>query len=341
MQRRRRNLIAFRPLLALLGLFSLCASAQAQKTRAEYQYLRQARTYLHFEIHDGRIAVGVLKTGTFAPRTSNIRGRKEQVAVRYDYRDGSANFHYHLASPDEVVTVTAATSGHVVARCEPGPRSRIPPSEFVQPPSGPLVLTIGRDAEKKTITAPTIWHLLLTHRQAASEYVIPWLRILRPDWQLAERADDLEKELTRAAALGKLPDRRRWAALVAQLADDRFARREAADRQLRSAGPAVLAYLKGLDRDKLEPEQQVRVHRIIESLSAARGDESPRQAAAAMLTDPTIWLVLLEHNSLATRQAAAAHLARLLGTTIDFNPAADPPTRTRQLEALRQRLAQP
>ncbi|MBN2215997.1 MAG: hypothetical protein JW719_01345 [Pirellulales bacterium] len=324
--------------LLILGLISACASAEAQRGRPEYPYLRHARTYLRFGVHDGRIAVGVLKTSTYSPPPAGSRDRKEQVAVHYDYQNGSAAFHYQLSSPDENVTVKAGTNGHVVAQSEPGLRSRAAPSEFVQPASGPLMLTVGRDAEKKTYTAPTIWHLLLAHRELCREHVIPLLRIMRPDWPLVDQADGLEKTLLELARRGRIPDERRWAALVAALGAEEYARREAADRELRAIGPAVVSYLKGIPRDKLDAEQQYRVHRIIQSLTDARGDESARQIAAAMLADPTIWLVLLERDSIETRQLVAGYLQRLVREPIDFYPAADPPTRARQLETLRRRF---
>lgn len=333
---RRRGLIAAWVLLALAWL-ALGCPADAQQARPEYQF-QYARSHVYFGVHDGRIMAVVLKASPFTPPPTSTRGRTEQVAFRYDYRSGAASFRYHLVSSAETLTVAAGTNGEVTVRREPGEQARGVATEFTQPPSGPLTLTLGSGDKKETYTAPTIWHLLLAHREACSQYLLPFLRILRPDWRLLEQADQIEAELLRAAKRGALPDRNRWAELVAQLADDQFGRREEADRQLRALGQPVVAYLKGLRRDKLDAEQQVRIHRIIRSLSSTQGEESPSQIASALVADPTIWLVLLERDLLETRRLAAAHLARLLEGPIDFDPAADPPARRRQIEALRRRV---
>ena len=328
------NTIATAALLAL-GVAAACCPARAQQVSREFQYLQYARSHVQFAIHGGRITVVALRTNSFTPPPADRPGRKEQVGFYYDPADGSARFHYQLTSTDQNWSVLAQTDGRVVAERSPGERGEGPPSEFVQNPAGPFVLTIGKGDAKKIYTAPTIWHLLLARREACRQYVVPLLQVLRPDWRLLEQTDSLEAELLREAKLGAMPDRRRWDEWVAQLADDRYARREAADAQLRAAGQAVVPYLTSLRREKLDAEQQYRIHRIVQSLTGRQVDESPAEVAGAMLADPSVWMILLERNSPTQRELAAAHLARLLGRPIDFNPAADPATRARQVEALR------
>jgi hypothetical protein len=155
---------------------------------------------------------------------------------------------------------------------------------------------------------------------------------------LAETAAAIETELFQAASVGRLPDRQRWAALVAQLADERFPRREAADRELRSAGRVVLSYLRGLELSRLDAEQQYRVRRIILSLSRQTGDDTAEGFAPQLSEDPDIWLAFLSRQEESTRRLAARQLAAILGEPIRFDPAADTATRKAQIEQLRARI---
>ncbi|NLE40046.1 MAG: long-chain fatty acid--CoA ligase [Pirellulaceae bacterium] len=326
-------------LILLLGAVLAPREADAQ-VKAESQWLRYIKSRLHFGVRSGRIMIQVRQSGTFqSPWSTDGQGRKEQVTVQHDHLSDEASVAYRLISPDENLVFSAATNGRVAIQREAGEKGEIVPGEFLQPPAGPLTLAFGKDGEKTTIEAPTIWHLLLAHREACEQYVLPSLTIFRPDWKLAEHADEVEREMLRAAREDKLPDRRKWAELVSQLGDEQYARREAADRRLRALGRPVIAYLKSLDRKSLDPEQQYRVHRIVQSLADALRDESPRDTAIDLLTEPTIWLILMDRETSATREAAAKHLERLLERPIAFDPMADQATRRLQIEALRKELA--
>ena len=148
----------------------------------------------------------------------------------------------------------------------------------------------------------------------------------------------MEAALREAAAEGNLPDPQRWAALVEQLGDERYSRRAAADRELRAMGRVVFTYLQGLDRDRLDAEQHYRVRRIVMSLAANMNNDLPPEIARWLAGDPVVWLALLSRDDESTRRLAAERLEALLGEPISFDPAADPATRTEQIERLRQEV---
>ena len=326
-------------LLVLLAVALVPRGVEAQ-VKIESHWLRYVKSRLQLGVRSGRITIQVRQSGSFqSPWSTDSQGRKEQLTIQHDHFSDEASLAYQRVSPDEKLAVSAATNGRVAIQREPGERGKIVPSEFVQPPAGPLTLTFGKDGEKTTIQTPTIWHLLLAHRETCERYVLPNLMILQPDWKLAEQADQLEKELLRTAREEKLPDRGEWAELVEQLGDEHYARRESADRRLRALGRPVIGYLRSLDRKTLDAEQQYRVHRIIQSLADALNEESTRETALDLLTDRTIWLTLMERDAETTRQTAAKHLEQLLERPIAFDPAADEATRRRQVDALRKEFA--
>jgi hypothetical protein len=215
------------------------------------------------------------------------------------------------------------------------PRPGLPPVEFRQAPNEPIVLKVGPKENERVYRAESIWHLLIVEPAAAREHLAPLLKILLREWDFVKTAEEIETILVRTAQSGTPPDQRLWAEWVRQLGDASFAKREAADRNLREAGRVAVTYLQQLDPARLDAEQRFRVRRILRALSDARNEESPPQLAAWLAGDATIWLALLARDDEATRRAALQRLEAIVGRPLAFDAAADPQTRQRQLEALR------
>jgi hypothetical protein len=204
----------------------------------------------------------------------------------------------------------------------------------LQDPDSPLSFAVGPAGQQAVYETTSVWHLLIVEADVCRRYLIPLLDRFRPKSSLLEVADELEEELLHVATVHDLPDRKRLAVLVGQLADEQFSRREAADRELRSLGRTVLTYLEKLDPERLDAEQSFRIRRIVMSLSRTSGDDTAQQVASWLAGDPGIWLVLLSREELATRQLAAEQLTALLGRPIAFDPAADPAVREAQIEQI-------
>ncbi len=201
-------------------------------------------------------------------------------------------------------------------------------------------LTLGAGAGQQVLRAPDFWQLWIARPEECRQHLIPLLEMLRPSWRLAETAGQMEKNLLRLAIADSASDRVRWAALLEQLADDRFANREAADRGLRAGGVAALGYLRQLDFKRLDAEQQFRVVRIIEALAPPDNADTAEQVARLLASEPAVWLALLGRPDLITRQAAARQLTMLLGETIPVDPAAEPGSQKDQREKLRTRIGE-
>ena len=199
-------------------------------------------------------------------------------------------------------------------------------------------MIIGSGDRQQVFRAADLWRLLLAQPQQCQQHVFPLLAMLRPDLKLAEMVPSVEQHLLDGARENAASASARWAALVEQLADDCFAKREAADRALRTGGPAALRYLRQLDFERLDAEQQFRVRRIIESLAGVREDDSPEQVAASLAGDPAVWLSLLGRPEASTRRIAAEQLTSLLGEPLKVDPAAEPDSQKQQREQLRTRI---
>ena len=122
-----------------------------------------------------------------------------------------------------------------------------------------------------------------------------------------------------------------------QLASERFAERETAERELRAAGQVIVPYLQSLPSDQLDAEQTTRIRAIVGSLSVEYEDRVDR-VVAWLAGDETVWLTLLDRDDLEQRRFAAAQLAALLGQEIEFDPEAAADARREQIERLRRRV---
>ncbi len=149
------------------------------------------------------------------------------------------------------------------------------------------------DEKPRVVESPTVWHLLLVHGDECGKGLLPRLEALRPDWRIAATLAAAEDELVKLAATAERPDRRQWAEWVKQLGDPLCTRRERAERKLREAGPAVLAFLNRQSMGLLDAEQQLRIRRVVRVLSTQQGEDTPENIAALLIGDPHVWLTLL------------------------------------------------
>ena len=292
--------------------------------------------WFHMRLTGGRIVVTGARVGNMSPHPTTVGGTVEKITIRNV--NGNAVVTYQMTSPEEQLSFELGPADRVVLRREGQKDPAGTQVLYEQVPGGPVVLTVGPPARQEVYKAATLWHLLLAQPQAARQHLLPLLDLLRPEWKLRDAADSLENELVRLARAGELPDRRRWDGWIGQLADDSFAVRQAADRELRRLGPGVRSYLEHLDLRRLDAEQQSRVRRILQALSSRSADDAPEQVATWLATDPWTWHALLDRPSLADRQLAAAQLAALLGEPLAFDPSADEATRRKQADQVRARI---
>ncbi len=325
---------AKRVLLGLTLLWPLSAAAEdpPQAPRLA-QYIQSRR--LQFDLVQGRVKFATTYSGSTSSRSSS-GSHKEQLSMRMS--GNSATVDYELSSSTETLSIKVQGDTHLQIQRVPQGSSSIVPVTFVQAAGKPLSLVVGPEGEQQTYEAPSLWHLLLEEPKLVQQRLVPLVELLRPGSNLADKVAEVERKMLETAETETMPDRKRWMELVDQLGDDSFARRQAADRQLRQAGQAVLVYLRNLDRRELDAEQQFRIHRIIRSFARSQQSDDPQVVAQWLGSDSRAWLILLGRDEPATRQLAARRLEWLLGEPIAFDPSADPATRQRQIEQLRKRV---
>ncbi len=287
---------------------------------------------LKFRISSGRIQVVALRSTSRSSSMSGI-SRREKTVLRV--ANGVPNLTHESSNTKEEITLQITAGNQIAIHREGKGETSIVAVSFSHAPNTPARLKLGSGEKAKAYQGPTIWHLLITRRDECRDHLIPLLQLLRADWKLSESAAAIEAELLRMASGDELPDHRQFGVLVAQLGDDRFAKREEADRQLRASGDAVLSYLRRLDFEQLDAEQQFRVRRIIMSLSGDVSADTPAQAARTLVGDPTIWLALLSRDEESTRRIALRQLNSLLDRDVEFDPTAEESTRAKQIEEIR------
>jgi hypothetical protein len=250
----------------------------------------------------------------------------------------SGSIAYQQTTPQEKLLIEFDSAGMFHYSREPKRNLSSTRIEVTQTPGGMLTLLCsGPEGKRQECRGTTIWHLFIMHPQE-SRPLAALLDDVRPQWQSSKMTAAIEAELLKAAA-GKNPEREKWAALVGQLGDDQFMKREAADRKLR-AEPAAFGYLQRLDINQLDAEQRLRLRRILKLSERQKADDTAEQVAAWLLEDPMIWLALLSRSDATVRKVAAKQLASILGELIPVDPAADPAAQYKQRDQLRARIEQ-
>jgi hypothetical protein len=286
-----------------------------------------------------RVAAGQIMVT--CPRPYNNRSQDSPGLERIGLRpsEDGAIVDYELRNSDEHFIFEVRGQESLRLRREVGAPATGKVVELLQKQGGRLTFTVGSAGQTKVYEAPGFWHLLIAERDLCQQSLFPLLMRIRKEWGLDEKLDTIEEELLRLASGSGSVDRQRWTALVRQLADDRFGRREAAERELRAAGAAARGFLDQLDFNRLEAEQQARIRRILLDAPVEPSDDSPALVASALLDVPSVWLGLLSRAQPATRRQAAAQLSKLLAAPIQFDAEAEPAVRQRQIDAIRANVA--
>jgi hypothetical protein len=294
--------------------------------------------WLQCAIVDGRIAFNGIRLGGTSQQAT-LRNAHQKETIRVHNENDQMVLNYERTSDDEQFLVELTNTGkRVILRRTPRGKSTAMAVEFQQIAEKNLQFTIGSVPKQQVFRAASLWTLLIAHPQECREHLIPLLELLRSHWCLMETASAAEEQLLQISKNDTPANHDHWAALVAQLADNNFTRREAADRALRIGGVRALAYLRQLDFKQLEVEQQFRIRRMLDRSNAKNTNDSAEQIAAALANEPAVWLAMLERPEAATRQTAASRLATLLGQPIPVDPKADPASQKDQREQLRARI---
>jgi hypothetical protein len=307
-------------------------SAGAQELpRADLLANAVRQGWIRFELSSGRVVLkAVRQIGTLPGRMSGTR--QERLTIGRAVAD--ATIDYDLTTLEEQISIRFSSASRMEIRRVPRGNSKITPVEFDQPATGLVRLKVGAK-DVREYRAADLWHLVLAEPDECRQSLLPLLNLLQPNWDLVKTGDEVRAVLLRMAEGGKNPDQKRWAQWVQQLGDDQFAKREAADRQLREAGRVIVSYLQQLDSGRLDVEQRFRVRRIVNALTAASGNDSPEQVASWLFADPAVWLAMLSSPEESTRKTTARQLEAIRGGPVAFDPAADPETRKKQIEALK------
>ncbi len=323
--------------VVLLGLLAV-GEARAQESLLS-KTMRSRSKYMRFAVVDGRVR---LKWTRLAQVSLNSSGDSVKESFRTRNQNGRLHLTYERTAKDESLKVSVSGDGDVVSISRaPRGQSAIVPLEYRQNPREKITFSIGDGPRKQTFSANELWLLLIIRQKECGKHLLPLLKILRPDWKIAETAAGIEDKLLHGASEEIVKRRRRWDSLVEQLGDQRFAKREAADRALRADGSAAIGYLRQLDFDRLDAEQRFRIRRILEAVGAEDKDDLAEEVAERLAGDPAVWLALLARPEPESRKTAARQLILLLGGPIDVDPAADPDTQKQQREQLRARILQP
>jgi hypothetical protein len=327
--------------LAVWAALSLAAGAARGQEAQVNPGLAPLLRYFELGVHAGRIrAASPHRDRKLESQAANTDGqgntRRERLSVTLSGE--ATTVSYQQSVSDWHLSIEILDGKEVSIRRESKNAEACMPLVFHQPAVGPLSLRLGEGAELREFVADNLWRLLVSEPEACSEFS-PLLELLKPNWNLAATAQAAEQALYASVRAMAATDQTRLRRLVGELASDKFARRQAADRSLRAAGRDALPSLMSIDWRRLDAEQRFRLGRLFRDLSGDGVDDTPERVALGLIHAPKLWLKLLERDDESHRRLALEQLERLLGRRLAFDPAADATTRLKQLAALQESIA--
>jgi hypothetical protein len=321
----------------LLGLATFVAADAPEDLPRLNPYLRSTPPVLQFSIVNGRLTLKCRPLHNFQTRSDYGDGRGENMTL--GSIQGRSLLKYERTSSREQVKIEMeAAGGKAIISRTPRGKSSFAAMQFEHASGGKVKLMLGVGDRRREFQADTLWRLAIVQQKECNEHLLPLLDLLHPNEKLEGMVGRIEKSLLGHANEDVAVAEARWAALVKQLGDDQFSKREAADRALRAGGVSATAYLRHLDIEKLDAEQQFRIRRILRALTVQSDDDLPDDVAASLAKDSGVWLALLGRPDVATRRTAARQLAKLLDQPIDVDPAAEPDSQKEKREKLRARI---
>ena len=267
-------------------------------------------------------------------QTSSSSGNGRNIRWEYSHRNNETTLNWSAKSDKLEETVSIQSDGNTSVRAmrKPLEGSSEPPLSFTQSPGKPLEFRVGEGDGAKAWTADTLWLLLLQCPEECETRLFPLLGEKQIALDFEVRYAPLRDALLQTEV--EQSGSKRWEALVKQLNDDSFARREAADRALRAGGAGARHFLGGLDLTKLQPEQQYRIARMLREQGTTMAKDRLPKVVKSLRSDPRAWIALLADADEAVRRRAADKLELLLGREIEFDPTADATTREEQIKVI-------
>jgi len=292
--------------------------------------------WLRLDINGGRIVLASRRCGQTRLNIEPTEASPLRQSLAVDAQPGALVASFEATSADQTITLSVdARQQLTIARRASGGNAN--DLTYVQPPLGPVMLTIGADQPRK-YSAASLWHLLMAE-PVAREELLPVLTTIHPDWQLDQQLAAAESALISVVPADNRVQRDEWQAWVEQLADPSFARRNEADLALRAAGQAVVVHLRRLDPATLDREQRQRIAGILRAVSGS-GADSPECVAEWLCDCQRVWLAQLSRPDSKARLAAAGHLSQLSGKPIAIDPAASNERQAQQVVELKALLSE-
>jgi len=318
----------------LLPLAALCG----QEQRPRPGNLISRMPWARLEVASGRLRLTHCRLGQDATASANLPEQGIAETLRFSAKTSeSVQLHYQYADSQQSLRVDFEQVTSMALDRVPSGESKLATVRFHQPLRGPATLVVEDGGTTREFSADGLWQLMLAEPEVCRQHLLPILQSLRPEWMLEAQSQQIEQALLAAARRNRTPDAARMTALVQQLRDPSFSRRQDADQQLREMGQAAVSFLHRLDERTLDAEQRSRIRQIKQSLHVYEGD-TPARVAAWLADDRAVWLALLERKNEATRTVAAGQLETILGQALAFDPAAGEAERQQQLRRLRAEL---
>jgi hypothetical protein len=153
-----------------------------------------------------------------------------------------------------------------------------------QPAHGPIKIELTSENKTQTFSTQSIWHLRFEHPKLCEQHLFPMLLNIEANWNLELIAAETEKRLEEVFQVPPQVTAQQIQALLQEFTSNNASTRDKAHRELRSLGLAILPPLMTLDWEHLEPEQRLRIERLMHTMKPTT-DDTPNRLAAWLAGD--------------------------------------------------------
>lgn len=153
-----------------------------------------------------------------------------------------------------------------------------------QPSHGSINISLEHGGTKQAHSTMSVWHLRFEQPEFCQTHIFPLLLKVEPNWNLDLIASETEQRLQETLQLEPQITRRRTEELLHEFTSNNASTRDKAHRELRQHGLAILPQLMSLEWQSMEPEQRLRIERLIRTMRPI-ADDTPNRLAAWLAGD--------------------------------------------------------
>lgn len=302
-------------------LVSILAFATPQKTQGQERFLASGTPA---ELLAGnasfRLTLGRLILDSKRYRVGQFRFKQAVGDIPVDpnvlrtltisQENGQPNLILHRSTPTQRWHIEAKGNGRTVIHFQDTANGY--QLTWDQPAHGLIKVRIESSRIDQTLNGLSLWHIYFADPDLCLNHLFPLISTLEPNLNPELIATETEQRMIDVLQMEPIVSEKQINILLTEFTSNNSSTRDRAHRELRELGLVTLTPLMMSDLDKMEPEQNRRIERLIQTMRPTT-DDTPNRLAAWLAGDYNVCQLIAARMEGDKKEHGLAYLKNLSG----------------------------